>query len=190
MADFTKFRTAINGFHRSDVVNYLEALCREHEAALAEANQRAEKLEKQLAEANEELERQQGVSNILQMQLTDTETALHETEKALEEALTMAAAPTEEPEEKAPDYEELELEAYRRAEAMERGASERAARVQQRLSTLVERVSARYEEAGQEVQALTEDIRTNVKRLADTLSDLDAIFQETGDGFAELDQEP
>lgn len=189
MADFTKFRTALNGFHRSDVVNYLETLCREHEEALSEANQRAEKLEKQLAEANEELERQRGVSSILQMQLTDTETALHETEKALEEALAMATAPAEEQTEEAPDYEGLELEAYRRAEAVERGANERASRVQQQLSELVERVSARYEEAGQEVQALTEDIRTNVKRLADTLSDLDAIFQETGDSFDELDRE-
>lgn len=187
MADFTKFRTALNGFHRGDVVEYLETLCREHQQELEQQQRRVAELEQQLCQAKEELEQQRGVTGILQMQLTDTETALHETEKALEEALSL---PEEQPapEEPVENYETKELEAYRRAEAMERGATERAARLRQRLADLTEHVSTRYQEAGQEIQVLTEDIRTNLKRLTDTMSDLDAIFDETIDSFAELEE--
>lgn len=188
MADFTKFRTALNGFHRGDVAQYLEALCQEHQQALEEQQRRVAALEEELSQAKDELERQRGVSNILQMQLTDTETALHETEKALEEALSLPEEQSAEEEPAEEDYETKELEAYRRAEAMERGASERATRLRQRLTELTEHVSSRYQEAGQEIQVLTEDIRTNLKRLADTMSDLDAIFDETTDSFAELEE--
>ena len=31
MAEFSKFRSSIGGFRRTDVSNYIEALCMEHE---------------------------------------------------------------------------------------------------------------------------------------------------------------
>ena len=87
------------------------------------------------------------------------------------------------------DYPSLELEAYRRAEAMERLSAGRAARLRQQLSDLLDEVSSRYEQTGQEIQVLTEDIRTNLKRLEDTLSDLDAIFDEATEGFGAMEEE-
>ena len=34
MADFSKFRTAVSGFNRTDVVNYIESASMEHQKAL------------------------------------------------------------------------------------------------------------------------------------------------------------
>ena len=71
---------------------------------------------------------------------------------------------------------------------MERAANQRAARLRVQLDELLEQVSGRYEEAGQEIQVLTEDIRINLKRLDETLSDLDAIFDETKNGFEAMEE--
>ena len=186
MADFSKFRSSLNGFNRSDVAEYIEALCAEHQKALQAAREETQVLSAQLEqETNRKL--------ALQSELDATQTALESTQSALEEALealTNPEAPEEAPveEEPAPDYEDLELEAYRRAEAMERAASQRAAKLRNQLDQLLEQVSGRYEQAGQEIQVLTEDIRINLKRLDETLSDLDAIFDEAKDGFESMEE--
>ena len=198
MADFMKFRTAMGGFNRTDVSNYIETLCAEHRRttkALQEEHAaltaRIETLEAEAAASAAALEQANA-------KLADTETALASTEGALEEALVMveeqsalrAAAEAEQQEQQqAMDYTALELEAYRRAEATERLAQERAGRLRQQLNDLLDNVSARYEQTGLEIEALTEDIRINMKRLQDALSDLELIFDETTGRLDTLDAE-
>ena len=198
MADFMKFRTAMGGFNRTDVSNYIETLCAEHRRttkALQEEHAaltaRIETLEAEAAASAAALEQANA-------KLADTETALASTEGALEEALVMveeqsalrAAAEAEQQEQQqAMDYTALELEAYRRAEATERLAQERAGRLRQQLNDLLDNVSARYEQTGLEIEALTEDIRINMKRLQDALSDLELIFDETTGRFDTMDAE-
>ena len=60
-------------------------------------------------------------------------------------------------------------------------------RLRHQLNDLLDQVSARYEQTGQEIEVLTEDIRTNMKRLQDTLSDLELIFDETTGKFDTMD---
>ena len=199
MDDFSKFRSALNGFHRADVTAYIEKLCAEHQKELKKVQDEAAGLSQQLEVAKAALLSEARRSEKLEAQLAETETALESTQAALEEALTLPSPEPEEPEalpaEELPeeeddmDYPTLELEAYRRAEAMERLSDGRAARLRQQLNDLLEQVSSRYEQTGQEIQVLTEDIRTNLKRLEDTLSDLDAIFDEATGGFDALDDE-
>ncbi len=214
MADFVKFRTAINGFHRADVTNFIEASAREHQTALEQAQQQLEETTRQLNEAmqqldaaNRQLEEQQkaedtlrqeleeskkaldeqtAMSNELLQQLDETETALKATQTALEEAMTPEPEPAEAPEAQ-PDYTTLELEAYRRAEAMERLSAERSAKLRTELNGLLDQVSSRYEQTGTEIQALTEDIRTNLQRLMESMCDLDVIFDETSAKFDTMD---
>lgn len=186
MADFSKFRTSLNGFNRSDVAAYIESLCAEQQKALKSAKGEAEELAQRL-------EQETAQKLALEAELDATRTALDSTQAALEEALdvlTNPQIPEEESveEEPAPDYEDLELEAYRRAEAAERAANHRAAKLRSQLDELLEQVSGRYEQAGQEIQVLTEDIRINLKRLDETLSDLDAIFDEAKDGFDAMEE--
>ena len=200
MDDFSKFRSALNGFHRADVTAYIEKLCAEHQQALKQAREEAEGLARQLEVAKAALLSEARRSEKLESQLAETKTALESTQAALEEALTLPAPESqpeeehetlspEEPQEDEMDYPSLELEAYRRAEAMERLSAGRAARLRQQLSDLLDEVSSRYEQTGQEIQVLTEDIRTNLKRLEDTLSDLDAIFDEATEGFGAMEEE-
>lgn len=189
MGDFSKFRSALNGFNRSDVAAYIEQICAEHSKALEAEQKKSAALAGELEQAREVRLQQQAQLEALQEQLEQTETALQSTETALDEAMTLLTEEKEpeQPAEQDPDYASMELEAYRRAEAMERTAAERALRLQQQLSNVLDQVSARYEDAGQEIQVLTEDIRTNMKRLADTLSDLDVIFDETSRAFETMD---
>ena len=189
MADFSTFRSSINGFHRADVANYIETISAEHQAALLKLQKENESLSQQMQALQFDLKQQIRRGDDLQQQLEETQTALKSTEEALDEAMTMLTEEPAavEPEEEQPDYTALELDAYRRAEAMERASSERAARMNQQLNDLLDRVSGRYEQTGQEIQVLTEDIRINLKRLEEALSDLDVIFDETTQTFDDMD---
>lgn len=191
MADFSKFRTSIGGFNRTDVSEYIEALCAEHQKSLRQCEEEKTDLAGRLAQAEQALEAQKQINQSLQEEMQEKEAALQAALAPAEE--TEDEAPDAELEAEAepetPDYLSMELEAYRRAEAAERLAMERAARLRQSLNALLEGVSNRYQEAGQEVHALTEDIRTNLKRLEDTLSELDVLFDEATDSFDTLDTE-
>ena len=187
MADFTKFRTAMGGFKRSDVTNYIENLCAENMKIQKELRDERDELFTRLTENEKELREQTASVEALRQQLRETEMSLSSTETALNEAMEMieeyqAAEPT-------PDYASMELEAYRRAEATERLASERALRLRQKLDDLLDGVSARYEQSGQEIHVLSEDLKNNLQRLQETIAELELIFNETTDGLDGLDDE-
>ena len=44
MADFSKFRSALNGFNRTDVVNYVEAVSLEHQKETRQLREETERL--------------------------------------------------------------------------------------------------------------------------------------------------
>lgn len=199
MADFMKFRSSMGGFNRADVSNYIERLCAEHQRSEKRLREENEALTARNRELENTSAAQAAELDAAQAKLAETETALASTEAALEEALVMvdeqealraAAEAAQAEQEAAVDYTTLELEAYRRAEATERLAQERSMRLRQQLNDLLDQVSARYEQTGQEIEVLTEDIRTNMKRLQDALSDLELIFDETTGKFDSMDAMP
>lgn len=177
MTDFSKFRSALSGFNRSDVANYIEALCAEHQKQLKAEKEEREAILEQLNAVRRTLDLEEGKVKSLEDELAQSKTALEETRKMLEEALDM------EPEAPAEDYGSLELEAYRRAEALERSTTERAARIRQQLGDLIEEAAGRYEQVGQDIKSLSEDLGSNLQRLQETLSELDAVFEETSERF-------
>jgi len=180
MTDFSKFRSALSGFNRSDVANYIEALCAEHQKQLKSEKEEREAILDQLNAVRRTLELEEGKVKALEAELVQSKTALEETQKMLEEALDMEPeAPTE-------DYGSLELEAYRRAEALERSTTERAARVRQQLGDLVEETAGRYEQVGQDIKSLSEDLVINLQRLQETLAELDEAFDQTTDRFDQI----
>ena len=79
----------------------------------------------------------------------------------------------------APDYPTLELEAYRRAEATERLASQRAQQLKRELVDFLENTTARYQQTGEDIAALAEDLKRGLMRLEENLSELDLLFNET-----------
>lgn len=172
MADFSKFRSSLGGFHRGDVADYIESLSREHAAAMKEKTGQIDALRAELQEAEAE-------KRALRDQLDDALAAL--------EAATAPDEAEEKTEvEEAPDYPKLELEAYRRAEATERLATQRAQQLKRELVDFLENTTARYQQTGEDIAALAEDLKSGLKRLEENLSELDLLFGETAEHLETL----
>ena len=161
-----QFRSSFNGFNREDVVRYMEFINNKHSAQVAQLTNeleylrgkqdtldstRVSELEKQLSAANAENE-------VLKHRIAALERSLEEANAALSQPSAPAApAPAATP-------SESELEAYRRAERVERVAKERAHQVAQQAAAALERIqeqmeqvsSAISETAGQMQQQLTQ----------------------------------
>ncbi len=195
MSDFSKFRGSLGGFNRTDVADYIEKLCLTHAAELKERSRRAEELQTQLEETRAQLRETEADRDRLQDQLQEARDQLQEAQDALEAATAPEPEPEEpeEPEEaeapeEAPDYPSLELEAYRRAEATERLAARRAEQLSRQMQEFVAHISQRYAETGEEIAALSEDMRSDLQRLQDSLSDLESLFTETTDHFESVEE--
>jgi DNA repair exonuclease SbcCD ATPase subunit len=188
MADFSKFRTSIGGFNRSDVSDYMTKVAAEHQAILKQNQKETAELQQRLRETEFSLDDALTQLNKAKADL-EACTAENASLRAELEAAEALLASQPAPQEPAPDYASMELEAYRRAEATERLASERSAKLRQQITDLLETSADRYEESGQEITALAEDIRANLKRLEESLSDLEVLFGDTADGLRKLDEE-
>ena len=216
MADFSKFRSSIGGFHRGDVADYIESLAIAHkkelrsltdanEKLLAERSALAEELAHangELNGANAELKRLQEEDASLQQQvesLAQQAAELSQRAQQAEEALLDAqrAVCDEDDGEEEPaacdddtdvfeNLPEKELEAYRRAEAMERNALLRAERLRSKLSQLCEGARTRYTDSGEELGALADDLSSVLERMRDTVAELRLAFDETQEAFDEL----
>lgn len=205
MADFSKFRSALNGFNRADVVAYIESANREY----------AEKIRALEAEANslrEENESLRGENAALQAEvqsLQEENTSLIETlnqqttpddlsaEEAAEfedvfDELEDTPAPVQAPEETAEEasavsLDEQELAAYRRAEAAERNAVIRANKIHTQLGVLCDDARRRYSDSSDEISALTADLSAGLNRLNEAFAEIQLIFDDAENAFDELD---
>ena len=138
-ATVVRFRTALAGFHKTDVTNYISQSARANRDVINELNQQIHALQEENAElrANAmdgayvaELEQKADALAAMEQENTLLKNRVHQLEYKLEEAM---AAPAQEPvpEEavqepaSAENLMELELAAYRRAEEMERRVSQR-----------------------------------------------------------------
>lgn len=230
MADFSKFRTSISGFNRSDVADYIETMAIEYKKELRRVKDANEKLEaeketldaellrtkaelaavkEELAAAQETLKQTQEEDASLQQQIESLAQEAAELAQRAEEAEARAAeAEAQEVETETPDeagepvqaeavpeeadaasaqcLPEKELEAYRRAEAMERNALARAERLRSKLSQLCDGARTRYTDSGEELEALTQDLSSVLERMRDTIADLQLAFDETENAFDEL----
>ena len=183
MADFSKFRSSLGGFHRGDVANYIESLSMQHAAAMKEKSGQIDALQAELLAARQKLEEAEEEKRSLQDQLDDALAAL---EAATAPAEDEAEDETEAEVEEAPDYPKLELEAYRRAEATERLATQRAQQLKRELEDFLENTTARYQQTGEDIAALAEDLKSGLKRLEENLSELDLLFGETAEHLETL----
>jgi TolA-binding protein len=128
MAAPQRFRTAFRGFHREDVVSYIEYLNNQHTAQV-------EQLRNQLQEASAKASSQ--ATDALQEQLDE---ALQRC-KELEQKLADVEANTA----------EKELETYRRAERAERQANERARQIYDQANAALEDATQMAESAAEKI---------------------------------------
>ena len=206
MADFSKFRTAVSGFNRTDVVNYIESASMEHQKALRKLTDERDKLAAENAQLQTQLIQVQADNDALTEQVntlaqegSDLADQLKAAEAARAETASQPqpapeAGPIEEeptaeaPEAPAqePSLTEKELTAYRRAEQTERNATVRARRIYTQLSNLCEDARSRYLDSGEEIAALAADLSTGLARLQDAFAEVQVIFDDAQNAFDDM----
>ena len=234
MADISKLRTSLNGFNRSDVVNYIESMSVEHQKQLRQLKDEIQKLtaEKDSAAAELACARQTTSDTLsslddvklelsllqeqdaslqeqvvsLSQQAAELEearrAAVLEAEAARQELASLQSGP-ENAEDTLPETDEIEtepeeplsitekeLEAYRRAEAVERNAISRANRLYEQLTDLCDTSRTRCADSSEEIAALTSDLAAGLARLQEAFADAQLIFDEAQNAFDELEIAP
>ena len=162
--DMTRFRTALSGFNRADVANYIERTARQHQEEL-----RRLKDENALLQA----EKQKALSEVQ---------ALTARLEAMAEGRPEPVAPPEDP-------EAQELAAYRRAEAAERTANQRIRRRMEQLEELLSNTSAAHAAGSEEMKALMASVTENMDQLLDLFARLEKASNETQAAMEELKQD-
>lgn len=184
-ANSQRFRTAVGGFHKGDVSAYITKIAGEHRAETEELRQQLEALQKE--------------NDTLRTQMAQAEAQL---EKALDGVHTEdgAAAHTEEAI-TSESITDLELGAYRRAEAAERLAHQRAKRLYEDMQGIYDNSAAQLrtisgatgkalgviEEAMLAIKTALMDTQDTAKKAQKALEDMGALVPDPAEG---LEAEP
>lgn len=168
MADQTqRFRSALNGFNREDVVQFIQSLTARHDRELADLKEEKKRLQAALDKSG-------GEADALRQRIAELEGQLAEANTALEEA----TAPQPEPEK--PDWNAQELAAYRRAEEVERQSRERAKQLHRELTGLVADASVQMEEANDALEQAMAQITEDLTRLQTAMAAGKKVLNDTG----------
>jgi chromosome segregation ATPase len=161
----TRFRTAVGGFHKGDVADYIAKTAAAHQA--------------QLNELNKTIEALTGENEKLRSKLSSIDEALASADAAPE--------PTEQPEPTEAGLYQQELAAYRRAEAAERLAGQRAKKLYECLDTICQGAEAQFDAADQAVQQAAEHILDQLQVLDDARQQLSEALEAARQQIAALD---
>ena len=203
------FRTQLKGFHREDVINFIQQQTQEHERRVRTMQEEIVRLQGELNDARTEAERAHGA------QEAEVETTQEELAQASErcaeleaenaaareeiarltkrcEALEEAAAKQTEPAaeekpaaEEPENYKELELAAYRRAELAERMAKERAAASDEQMKRILALTDERLMHTSQDFQTLLETFTKDFEQLRQVIRSAQALVAESAGGLQE-----
>lgn len=203
------FRTQLKGFHREDVINFIQQQTQEHERRVRTVQEEIVRLQGELNDARTEAERAHGA------QEAEAETTQEELAQASErcaeleaenaaareeiarltkrcEALEEAAAKQPEPAaeekpaaEEPENYKELELAAYRRAELAERMAKERAAASDEQMKRILALTDERLMHTSQDFQTLLETFTKDFEQLRQVIRSAQALVAESAGGLQE-----
>ena len=156
------FRNALGGYHKGDVTGYIEKVAAQHRNELLELEQ----IITTLREENHSLQQQ---LNLLMMSTPIASTPEAKEEKAAEPASEPVSAPAKESL-SAPELASLELQAYRRAEAMERNANNRARKLYRQMEDLCD-------DALEEFQATDSAVKQTLRSIMDQANSLEQAYQ-------------
>ena len=181
MAASQNFRSAFNGFNREDVVHYLEYLNAKHTNQINQLTAENEALRAQV-DTLPELESQQLLVASLEEKCAEL-TRLLEAAQARCEELEQAAA--QKPVEDAPAQEPSlspsaseELEAYRRAERIEREAKERAELVYFQANGVLTEATAKVDGISADITEMADQVMTQLTQLQVAISSSKQALQD------------
>lgn len=183
-ANIENFRSALHGFNRTDVVQFIQAQTTEHEKALRllrEENARLqEALEAARAEAEEAQAQLEALTAAQETAVASAEAVPPPDEAALNApmppaASVVAAAPS--------NFNEMELAAYRRAEMTERMARERAAASAERMKTVFAQADEKLTLTSQDFATLLDAFRNDFDKVEQLLTTAQGIVDESSAGL-------
>ena len=181
MAASQNFRSAFNGFNREDVVHYLEYLNTKHTNQVNQLTAENDAL-RQRVEALPELENQQSVISSLEDrcdELTRQLEAARARCAELEQQLAQSAAPEQNAETPAlSPIASDELEAYRRAERIEREAKERAELVYFQANSVLTEASAKVDGISADITEMADKVMSQLTQLQVAVSSSKQALQD------------
>ena len=204
MSDFSKFRTAVSGFNRTDVVSYIESTSIEHQKALRKLTDERDKLaaenarlqvelaglQKRLEQAQADNDALSGQVNALAQEGSDLAEQLKKSEEARQELLIRPAPQPEEPAEPAPQPEEPETENEPDEPVQEPSLTEKELTAYRRAEQTERNAAVRARRIYAQLSNLCEDARTRYmdsgEEIAALAADLSTGLSRLQDAFAEV----
>ena len=184
MAASQNFRSAFNGFNREDVVHYLEYLNAKHTNQVNQLTTDNEFLRQQVASLPDPEDQQSLISALegqcaeLTRQLEAAQARCAELEAQLAQAAAQlpVEAPSQEPS-LSPSASE-ELEAYRRAERIEREAKERAELVYFQATNVLTEASAKVDGISSDITEMADKVMAQLTQLQVAVSSSKQALQD------------
>lgn len=186
MAAQKTFRSALNGFNRDDVVHYIEYLNAQHASEVNQLTSEAEFLRSKLEERLDLPGEEESPADVQALE-AQLQAALAEN-KRLEEELQSALEAKEQAQ---ADLEALrnqqtttqnvtsqELEAYRRAERVERLAQERSVQVYHRVNGVLADATVKVDEAADTIGTLSDQVLAQLNQLQQAVSGSKQALQD------------
>lgn len=176
------FRSALNGFNRNDVVQFIQAQTIEHEKALRVLRDENARLQEALTAARAEND------DLRTLNASLSEKQLAQTPAEPEQEVPVAAPATLDApmipaatvvKAAAPDFNELELAAYRRAEMTERMARERANSSAERMKAIFSQADEKLAVTSQDFKTLLDAFQTNFGQMEQLLQTAQGIVDES-----------
>ena len=204
MSDFSKFRTAVSGFNRTDVVNYIESTSIEHQKALRKLTDERDKLaaenarlqvelaglQKRLEQAQADNDALSGQVNTLAQEGAELAEQLKKAEEARQELLARPVPQPAEPEEPTPQPEEPETEATPEEPVQEPSLTEKELTAYRRAEQTERNAAVRARRIYAQLSNLCEDARTRYmdsgEEIAALAADLSTGLSRLQDAFAEV----
>jgi uncharacterized coiled-coil protein SlyX len=159
MSELKNFRSAFRGFNRQDVVNYIEYINNTHNAQVEQLNNQL-----QVALARPTDEEMKAKLEAAEARIAELEETLAQQDRAV---LSDGASCTEQ-----------ELEAYRRAERVERVAKERAEQIYAQANGVLAEATLKAESASAHIGAIADQVSNQLKEYQDSVLETKATFQE------------
>lgn len=155
MAAFQNFRSAVGGFNREDVVHYIEYINNKH---ASQVNQLKTDLQTLQAEYDALRQAQSGIQE-LQAQLEQAKADQAALQLELTQAQAQLEALAQQPQ------SDSELEAYRRAERVERIANERVTQLYHQANGALADATAKVDDTACQLNQLADSISAQLAQL-------------------------
>jgi chromosome segregation ATPase len=162
------FRTSFNGFHREDVVHYIEYINTKNAAQLSQLKADLAALQQENAKLKSSAGLEEQVAQ-LKKELEQANQARAELEKELaEKSAQLDKALNSQQEVKRST--DAELEAYRRAERMERQAQERTDAMYQKATAVISATTAKVDSAALQVSSIADQVAGQLATLQQAIA--------------------